>query len=97
MPPAFAKRYPSRVPCVRLGRLAVDRRHQGRGIGAALLIAALRKVHAACTEIGGAALIVDAKDVQAAAFYQKFQFQPFPSDPLKLYLPAATIGALNKT
>jgi GNAT superfamily N-acetyltransferase len=94
LPPAFAKRYPQRVPCVRLGRLAVDRRQQGRGYGAALLAAALRKVHAACMEIGGAALIVDAKDAQAAAFYRKFQFQPFASDPLKLYLPAATITAL---
>lgn len=96
MPPAFAKRYPSHVPCVRLGRLAVDLRQQGRGYGAALLIAALRKVHAACMEIGGAALIVDAKDTPAAAFYRKFQFQPFPSDPLKLFLPAATIAALIK-
>ena len=96
MLPALAKRYPSRVPCVRLGRLAVARSGQGCGLGAALLAAALRKVHTACAEIGGAALIVDAKDTQAAAFYRRHQFQPFPSDPLKLYLPAATIAELVK-
>ncbi|MES8895236.1 GNAT family N-acetyltransferase, partial [Cutibacterium acnes] len=60
-------RYPA-VPAIRMGRLAVDRAFRGQGLGAALLGNALRR--AAASEIPAAALIVDAKDDQAAGFYR---------------------------
>ncbi|EDT05117.1 GCN5-related N-acetyltransferase [Burkholderia ambifaria IOP40-10] len=68
---------------------AVDRRYQGRGLGAALLVNALRR--AARSEIPAVALTVDAKDEGAAAFYGHFGFQSLTHDPLALFLPLATM------
>ncbi|MBR8409088.1 MULTISPECIES: GNAT family N-acetyltransferase [Burkholderia cepacia complex] len=81
-------RYPA-IPAVRMGRLAVDRRYRGRGLGAAMLVNALRR--AAGSEIPAVALTVDAKDEGAAAFYGHFGFQPLTHDPLALFLPLATV------
>lgn len=80
-------RYPS-IPAVRIGRLAVDRRFHGRGLGAALLAdAALRTLSAAPAAF---ALVVDAKGAQAVAFYRHHGFLPFASQPRTLFLPLAT-------
>ena len=79
------------LPAVLLGRLVVDRQHQGRGYGAALLFEAIRRVAATSQEIGIAGLFVDAKDDAAAAFYRKFGFVPLPSDPHRLFLPLETL------
>ena|SRR3984885_615927 len=76
------------VPAVRIGRLAVDHRFQGRGLGAALLADA-----AARTMTGDAAaftLLVDAKNDSAVAFYQRFGFRTLASQPRTLFLPLAT-------
>lgn len=81
-------RYPT-VPAVRMGRLAVDRDFQGQGLGSALLADALDR--AARAEIAAFALMVDAKDVAAAAFYQHHGFIPLPDAPLTLFLPLATV------
>ncbi|TDA45941.1 GNAT family N-acetyltransferase [Burkholderia pyrrocinia] len=81
-------RYPA-VPAVRMGRLAVDRRYRGRGLGAALLVNALQR--AAKSEIPAVALTVDAKDEAAAAFYRHFGFLPLAHDPMALFLPLATV------
>jgi GNAT superfamily N-acetyltransferase len=90
LPPEEAKRlprYPS-VPAVRIGRLAVDKRFQGRGLGAALLADAVRR----CLDSAAAAyaLLVDAKNGHALAFYQRLGFRPFASLPRTLFLPLAT-------
>ncbi|MDN7742235.1 GNAT family N-acetyltransferase [Burkholderia gladioli] len=81
-------RYPA-IPAVRMGRLAVDARYRGRGLGAALLVNALRR--AAGSEIPAVAMTVDAKDAGAAAFYRHFGFQSLTHDPLALFLPLATV------
>ncbi|GHU08444.1 hypothetical protein FACS1894158_17720 [Betaproteobacteria bacterium] len=81
-------RYPA-VPAVRMGRLAVDVDFQGQGLGSSLLINALRR--AAGMEIPAAVLIVDAKDDQAAAFYQHHDFSVLGNSSLSLFLPLATI------
>ncbi|WP_323123337.1 GNAT family N-acetyltransferase [Burkholderia alba] len=81
-------RYPA-IPAVRMGRLAVDRRYRGKGLGATLLVNALRR--AASSEIPAVALTVDAKDESAAAFYGHFGFQSLTHDPLALFLPLATV------
>lgn len=86
MPEALAKRlprYPS-VPVARLGRLAVDTAYRGRQLGAMLLWdAALRSAR---SELGVFALVVDAKDDQAEAFYQHHGFALFGTVPRQLIL-----------
>ncbi len=72
-----------------MGRLAVDARSHGRGMGAALRVNALRR--APGTEIPAVALTVDAKDAGAAAFYRHFGFQALTHDPLAVFLPLATV------
>lgn len=94
MSPRFARKFPPRLPVIRLGRLAVDRRRQGRRLGAALLHAAIKQCWAAAESVGGVAMVVDAKDERAAAFYEHFGFTPFSSDPLKLFLPFGTVRKL---
>jgi ribosomal protein S18 acetylase RimI-like enzyme len=77
-------RYPS-VPVVRLGRLAIDRNHQGQRLGGALLIDALKR--AAGSEIAAYAMVVDAIDEQAVAFYEHYGFQRFESSQMMLFMP----------
>ena len=81
-------RYPT-VPAVRMGRLAVDQAFKGQGLGGALLADALDR--AARSEIAAFAMIVDAKDQTAAAFYRHHGFIALPDSPLTLFLPLATV------
>ncbi|WP_323031087.1 GNAT family N-acetyltransferase [Brachymonas denitrificans] len=81
-------RYPT-VPAVRMGRLAVDQASQGQGLGGALLADALDR--AARAEIAAFALMVDAKDERAAAFYRHHGFIALPDSPFTLFLPLATV------
>ena len=81
-------RYPT-VPTVRMGRLAVDQAFKGWGLGGALLADALAR--AASSEIAAFALMVDAKDGSAAAFYRHHGFISLPDSPLTLFLPLATV------
>lgn len=84
-------RYPL-VPATLLGRLAVDRRFQGRGYGRFLLADALYRV--ARNEIASFAVIVDAKDEAARRFYERESFLPFADQPMKLFRPVADIKQL---
>ncbi|MDD5376300.1 GNAT family N-acetyltransferase [Acidithiobacillus sp.] len=81
-------RYPT-VPVVRMGRLAVDQAFKGQGLGGALLADALDR--ASRSEIAAFALMVDAKDEVAAAFYRHHGFMVLPDSPLTLFLPLATV------
>ncbi len=81
-------RYPS-VPVARLGRLAVDLAFRGQGLGALLLWDAASR--AARSEVMVFALVVDAKDDQAAAFYRHHGFIGFASLPRQFMLPLARI------
>lgn len=81
-------RYPT-VPAVRMGRLAVDQACKGQGLGGALLADALDRV--ARSEIAAFALMVDAKDEAAAAFYRHHGFIALPDSPLTLFLPLASV------
>lgn len=83
-------RYPT-IPAVRIGRLAVDRADRGRGLGAALLADALERVLRA--DIAAWALLVDAKDDAAVAFYQHHGFAAFGDLPRALFLTVATARA----
>ncbi|MGD9878572.1 MAG: GNAT family N-acetyltransferase [Reyranella sp.] len=75
-----------RIPVVILARLAVHRRLQGQGVGAALLKDALVRIAAAADTIGIRAVLVHAKDERARAFYEHFGFDPSPTDPMQLML-----------
>jgi len=80
-------RYPL-VPAAFLARLAIAQPYQGRGLGAALLVDALKR--AARAELGVFALIVDAKDDPAQRFYEHFGFALLPGEARRLVLPIAT-------
>jgi GNAT superfamily N-acetyltransferase len=81
------------VPVFRLGRLAVSRDVQGRGLGGDLLLAAGERALAVAQEVGGVALAIDAKDECAAAWYERFGALRLRDDPLRLVLPLDTIRA----
>ncbi|MFY9728150.1 MAG: GNAT family N-acetyltransferase [Bryobacteraceae bacterium] len=90
LPPHEAKRLPRypTLPAVRIGRLAVDLRYQRRGLGELMLMNA---VHRTLRDAAAAfALLVDAKNDQAAAFYQRYGFRPIIGKPRTLFLPLAT-------
>lgn len=74
------------IPVILLARLAIDISERGQGLGVALLKDALRRSASAADEIGARAVLVHAKDDEAKAFYQHFDFEPSPTDPLHLFL-----------
>jgi len=82
-------RYPA--PVLRIGRLAVDAHHQGKGVGQDLLAFALRLAVEFSQRVGLYAVVVDAKHDQAKAFYVKLGFIVCVDNPLCLYLPVATL------
>lgn len=88
LPEVDRKRLPRfPVPCFRLGRLACRRDHQGRGLGKLLVGCAVDRCLKAREQVAAYALVVDAKDRQARAFYEHFGFRPLLDSPLTLYLP----------
>ncbi len=82
-------RYPM-VPATLLGRLAVHQDHQGRGHGRFLLADALYR--ALRNEIASFAVVVDAKDESARRFYEREGFLSLADQPLRLFLPMATVA-----
>jgi GNAT superfamily N-acetyltransferase len=91
LPPDMRKRLPRYpvLPAALVGRLAVDRRYRSKGLGSTLLAdAALRVLKG---DVKALAVIVDAKNDDAAAFYRHQGFRPFLSRPASLFLPLGTI------
>lgn len=88
---------PDPVPCLLLGQLATDVAWAGRGIGSALLGHALRRCVTAARLVGGRALVVNAVNAGAAAFWLRRGFLPSRDDPMVLFRSitniAASIGA----
>jgi ribosomal protein S18 acetylase RimI-like enzyme len=86
-------RYP--MPVALIGRLAVDKRAQGRRLGEKLLMDALRRIVDAANTIGCTGIIVDAKDQAAESFYEKYDFVTVSADkwPHRMFLPIATARA----
>jgi len=84
------------LPVFRLGRLAVDRALQGQGLGGQLLLAAGRRCILAASEVGGVALLIDAKNERAAKWYASYGAVPLLDAPLSLLLPLRTIEAALK-
>jgi GNAT superfamily N-acetyltransferase len=90
--PALAKKGLARydVPVFRLGRLAVDRTVQGRGLGGALLLRAADRCIRVAQDVGGVALLIDAKNDRAARWYESYGALRMDDAPLSLVLPLAT-------
>ena len=85
---ADLKRLPAYpVPAMRMGRLAVSASEQGKGYGQLLLGHVVKLALSVRQTMGVRVLIVDAKDAQAAAFYERYGFRPTTSKALSLYLP----------
>lgn len=80
-------RYP--VPVALIGRLAVDMKFQGKGLGSILLADACQKVSRASSVLAVAGIIVDAKDGEAIAFYEHFGFIPLQGQADRMMLPAS--------
>jgi GNAT superfamily N-acetyltransferase len=77
---------PDPVPALLLGRLAVDRAWQGKGLGADLLSDAVLRAVGAAETIGVRAILVDAISDEAKAFYEKHGFRSSPIEPMTLMI-----------
>lgn len=86
-------RYPL-VPCILLGRLAVDLRFQGNGLGELLLVDAMKR--AMNNDVAWWALVVHAKE-GARSFYLRYGFLPFHDSPDHLFLPYSTIRQASQS
>lgn len=78
------------VPCVLIARLAVGLSRQGQKLGQRMLIDAIKRTALISQQSGVHAIVVEAKDVKAKQFYERFGFISITEHPMKLYLPLAT-------
>jgi GNAT superfamily N-acetyltransferase len=94
MPGRLRRNAPDSVPVSVIGRLAVDEACKGRGLGADLLADALRRIPVASQSIGIGAVLVQAKDANARAFYLACaEWLEYPAESRTLFLPIETVVA----
>ena len=91
LPPKFAKKYPSKVPGVKLARLAVSKLYQRQGIGEIMMIEAMKRALIVAENAGGIGLFVDAKDETAKTYYLRYGFVSLEDVFLEMFLPLSTI------
>ncbi|CAN5727680.1 GNAT family N-acetyltransferase [soil metagenome] len=91
--PENLPRYP--IPVAHIGRLAVDKKTKGQGLGELLLVDALQKISKIAEQMGIFAVEVYALNESAGKFYLKYGFTELLDDTLHLYLPVKTIQKLN--
>jgi GNAT superfamily N-acetyltransferase len=91
LPAEHAKRLPryDLIPAALIGRLARDQRVRGEGVGDLLLADAISRILSVAITLAVFAIVVEAKDERAAAFYAGFGFVPFPNRPFRLFIPVA--------
>ena len=94
VPSAMSKRLPRypTIPATLLGRLAVDHRHRGQRLGEHMLLDALARTLR--SDIATFAIIVDAKDEGAAAFYRAYDSRSLTTSDERLFLPMAEVARL---
>ncbi|RST87309.1 GNAT family N-acetyltransferase [Aquibium carbonis] len=93
-PGKIRRNAPDTIPVSVIGRLAVDRIHAEKGIGADILSDALRRTAVASQSIGIGAVLVHAKDDAARRFYLRCaEFIEYPDDSRTLFLPIETVVA----
>jgi GNAT superfamily N-acetyltransferase len=77
--------YPE-IPCLLIGRLALDTKEQGKGLGVRLLVAAFEQALRVSDSVGFRAILVDALDDEAEGFYLKFGFRKLPGVQRRLFV-----------
>ncbi len=87
--PRARRNMPDTVPVMVIGRLAVDRRHQGRGLGSALVRDAVLRTLQAAEIAGIRVILVHAISDAARRFYERRGFRPSPVDPMTLMITLA--------
>jgi len=85
-PRPFGRDQPDEIPAILLGRMAVDSKHQGQGLGAALLKHFMLKAMQVSMSVGVRLLFVHAKDEGAKRLYEHFGFVESPVDPLTMMM-----------
>jgi GNAT superfamily N-acetyltransferase len=88
LPPSY-----NSIPTTLLGRLAIDKNFQGKGLGKILLIDALKRSYELSKEIGSFAVVVDPIDKEAERFYEKYDFIKLP-DSEKMFIAIKTLEEL---
>ena len=85
---------PDPIPAVLIGRLALDKGAQGKGLGMGLLRDAVLRIVGAAETIGVRAILVHAMSEDAKAFYEKFGFRASPLEPMTLMM---TVEEVRRT
>lgn len=100
LPKTYARSRPRHgsIPAAYISMIAVDRRHSGHGYGGDLLADALHRIALASENLGIAVVVLDVLDdgnsgltTRRKKLYEGYGFMPFKSDPLRMFLPVATI------
>jgi GNAT superfamily N-acetyltransferase len=103
LPKKYARTRPGHgfIPVAYISMIGVDERFKGHGYGGDLLVDALKRIARAADELGIAMAmldILDCGDAELAAkrrkLYEGYGFMPLPSNPLRLFLPIATVQGL---
>lgn len=96
LPAEIAKKLPKYplLPATLLGRLAVSLDFRGQRLGEFLLLDALRRALAGSKQVASAAVVVDAKDENASAFYRRYDFVSLPAQPTRLFYLMSSIARL---
>jgi predicted N-acetyltransferase YhbS len=93
MPGRLRRNKPAVLPVFVLGRLAIDRSWQGRGLGQDLAAHALRQCLAAAELIGARAVLVHPLYARLSPFYARLGFERLPFSELAMFIPIETIAA----
>ncbi len=83
-----------KLPATLLGRLARSKEFKGSGLGELLLMGALKRALEHSRNIASVAVVVDAIDENARAFYRRYGFIEIPNHPNRLFLPMKTVAQL---
>ncbi len=92
LPQRLQNKHPRSYSAGLIARLAIDKKYQGKGLGAWLLVDALKKLLGASEVVGFPMIIVDAKDGMSA-FYEQFGFGRFKHDSSRLFITVADVRA----
>lgn len=95
LPPPIAHKLPkTTIPIITLAWLGVERRFQGQGLGKRLLASALHDCFLAGEQLPFIAVILDALSQASRRFYERFDFEPLPGHPMKLFLSYTRLSAM---
>jgi predicted GNAT family N-acyltransferase len=95
LPVHEAKKFPHYpIPAALIGRLATDKKWQGKGLGERMLVDSLKRILKATQNLGINVVLVVSKDERAKSFYLKYGFIPLIHNPLHLYLPIKILSKL---